>query len=296
MSKKKKVGFVGLGLMGHGMARNIVEKGHDLRVLANRNRAPIEDLVGRGASEAKDAAELASTCDIVIICVTGSPEVEDVVYREGGLLAGAREGLVVADASTAIPDSTLKVAADIQATGAKYVDIPLTRTPVEAEKGELGVMMGGDKDVIATIMPVIDCFAETVIHAGDIGAGHKLKLINNYIAIGQGAVVAEAIATATKAGVDLQALNDIVMAGGARSVMFERFIKLAQTGDPSGLKFAINNMRKDMGYYNGMTDSLACNAFVSQSIRQSLNLAVNMGFGEEFGPHMVNFMKKSGEE
>lgn len=296
MSEKKKVGFIGVGLMGHGMAKNIVEKGHDLKVLANRNRERIEDLLARGATEAADAAELARTCDIVILCVTGTPQVEDVVYRENGLLAGAHDGLIVADASTAIPDSTVKVAADLQAKGAGYVDIPLTRTPVEAEKGELGVMMGGDKDVIASIMPVLECFADTFIHAGDIGAGHKLKLINNYIAIGQGAVVAEAIATAAKAGVDLQALNDIVMIGGARSVMFERFMKMALNDDPSALQFTINNMRKDLTYYNGMTDSLGSSAIVSQSVRQSYNLAVNMGYGDQFGPYMIDVMKKAGGE
>src|SRR5215470_5346832 len=181
----KRVGLIGVGLMGYGIGKNI-------------------------ATEGKNPREIAAESDVVILCVTGSPQVEEVVYREDGLLAGVHKGLIVADCSTAEPSSTLKVAADIQSKGGRFVDTPLTRTPVEAEAGKLGLMTGGDQATLKELRPVLECFAEAIIHAGGIGAGHRLKLLNNFIGLGTAAVVAEAIAAAAKAGVDLQALHDIV--------------------------------------------------------------------------------------
>ena len=144
MAAKKRVGFIGVGLMGHGMAKNIVEKGYPLTILGHRNRQPVEDLVGRGAVEAKNAAEVARRSDLVFLCVTGSPQVEAVVFGKDGLLEGLSAGTIVADSSTAEPDSTLRIAAAIEERGGRFVDTPLVRTPKEAEEGRLGVMTGGD--------------------------------------------------------------------------------------------------------------------------------------------------------
>src|SRR5262249_26258249 len=142
MATKRRVGFIGVGLMGHGMAKNIVEKGHALTVLGHRNREPVDDLVKRGATEAKTAADVARRSDIVFLCVTASPQVEDIVFRKDGLLDGIGSGTIVADSSTAEPTSTMKVAAAIAERGGRFVDTPLVRTPKEAEEGRLVVMTG----------------------------------------------------------------------------------------------------------------------------------------------------------
>lgn len=285
-----KVGLIGVGLMGHGIGKNILKNGYPLSVLAHRNRKPVEDLVSQGATEAKSAAELAANCDVVILVVTGSPEVEDTVYRKGGLLEGMHDGLIIADCSTAEPDSTLRVAADIMAKGGRYVDTPMTRTPKEAATGNLGLMTGGDEATLAEIRPILDCFADTIIYSGGIGAAHKLKLINNFIALGTAAVVSEAIATAVKGGVGMQALFDIVTAGGANSVMFERLMKVPLADDDSALQFAINNGKKDLGYYSTMAQSQSSTAHIAQSIHQMFVMAGNNGYGEKFVPRMVDFM------
>jgi 3-hydroxyisobutyrate dehydrogenase-like beta-hydroxyacid dehydrogenase len=138
----KRIGFIGVGLMGHGMARNLVEKGFPTTVLGHSNRAPVDDLVQRGAREAKDVAGLSASADIVFICVTGSPQVEDLVYRKGGLLESAIAGQIVVDTSTSQPSSTLRIAADLKERGVVFADAPLTRTPVEAEQGRLNTMVG----------------------------------------------------------------------------------------------------------------------------------------------------------
>lgn len=286
----KRVGLIGVGLMGYGIGKNIVTKGHSLKVLAHRNREPVEKLLKLGATEGRSPREIAAESDVVILCVTGSPQVEEVVYREDGLLAGVHQGLIVADCSTAEPSSTLKVAADIQKKGGRFADTPLTRTPVEAEAGKLGLMTGGDEATLGELRPVLDCFAETIIHAGGIGAGHKLKLINNFIALGTATVVAEAITAATKAGVDLQALHDIVVAGGANSVMFQRLMKVPLADDDTALKFAVGTARKDLRYYTNMTEQVSATSFVAEVVHQSFILAENAGYSQRFVPRMVDFM------
>lgn len=287
---KKKVGLIGAGLMGHGIGKNIVTKGYALTVLAHRNRAPIDDLIAKGAKEGKTARAIAEASDVVFLCVTGSPQVEDTIFRKDGLLEGLRPGMVVADCSTAEPSSTAKVAEAIHAKGAHFVDTPLVRTPKEAEEGKLGLMTGGDEKVLKDIRPLLDCFADTIIHAGPVGAGHTLKLLNNFIAIGTAAVVAEGIAAGLKAKVDMQALHDIVMAGGAKSVMFERLIKVPLNDDDSAAKFAIDNARKDIRYYTNMTETMPMSSFVAEAVHQTLVLAAAQGYGPKYVPRLVNLI------
>jgi 3-hydroxyisobutyrate dehydrogenase-like beta-hydroxyacid dehydrogenase len=287
---KERVGLIGAGLMGHGMGKNIVLKGFPLTVLAHRNRAPIDDLIAKGATEAKTAREVADKSDIIILCVTGSPQVEDTLHRKDGLLEGLRKGSVVADCSTAEPGSTLRAAEAVHAKGAHFVDTPLTRTPKEAEEGKLAVMTGGDEKVLARIRPVIECFADTIIHAGPLGAGHTVKLINNFIALGTAAVVSEGIAAALKAKVDMKALRDIIMSGGARSLMFERLIKVPLEDDDSAAKFAITNATKDLRYYTSMTENMPLTSFIAEAVHQSFVLAMNRGYKDRFVPRMIDML------
>lgn len=287
---KKKVGLIGAGLMGHGIGKNIVTKGYELTVLGHRNRAPIDDLIARGAKEGKTPRAIAEASDVVFLCVTGSPQVEDLIFRKDGLLDGMKPGLIIADCSTAEPTSTRKVAEAVHAKGGHFVDVPMVRTPKEAEEGKLGLMTGGDEKVLKDIHPILDCFADTIIHAGPVGAGHTLKLINNFIAIGTASVVAEGIAAGLKAGVDMKALNDIVMAGGAKSVMFERIIKVPLADDDSAAKFAIDNARKDVRYYTNMTETMPLASPVAEAVHQTLVLGSAQGYGDKYVPRLVNLI------
>ncbi|HKG73275.1 MAG TPA: NAD(P)-dependent oxidoreductase [Aestuariivirgaceae bacterium] len=287
---RKRVGLIGAGLMGHGIGRNILKNGYPLTVLVHRNRKPVEDLITGGAREAKTPRAIAEASDVVFICVTGSPEVEQVVYAADGLLAGARPGLVIADCSTAEPGSTVKIASDVAAKGAVFVDTPMTRTPREAEAGKLALMTGGDEKALAEIRPILSCFADTIIHAGDVGAAHTLKLVNNFLALGTAAVVAEGMNAAAKAGVDLQALRDIVVSGGANSVMFERLIKVALADDDSAAQFAIANARKDLRYYTNMAEKLPVVSFIGEAIHQTYILAEARGYGQRFVPRLIDLL------
>jgi 3-hydroxyisobutyrate dehydrogenase-like beta-hydroxyacid dehydrogenase len=286
----KQIGLIGVGLMGHGIGRNILAKGYGLSVTAHKNRGPVESLIALGAAECASPAGLAAACDMVILCVTGTPQVEEAVYGINGLASAPRAGLIIADCSTAEPHSTVRIAADLAAKGVHFLDTPMTRTPKEAEAGRLGLMVGGAADIIVKIRPVLECFADTIIHAGPVGAGHQLKLVNNFLSISHAAVAAEAITAAAIAGVSMQALHDIVVSGGANSVMFERLIKVPLHNDDSAARFAIKNARKDMRYYTNMTEQLPVTSFMAEQVHQLLVLADNMGFGERYVPRLIDAM------
>lgn len=288
----KRVGLIGVGLMGHGIGKNILAKGYELTVMAHRNRAPVDDLIARGAHERNSPLAVAKDCDMVILCVTGTPQVEQVVYGEYGLMGAVREGLVIADCSTAEPASTIRIAADVEAKGGHFVDTPMTRTPKEAEAGKLGLMIGGPEEVLARIRPVLECFADTIVTAGGVGSAHQLKLINNFLSICHAAVAAEAITVAAKAGVNMTALRDIVMAGGAASVMFGRLINVPLADDDSAAQFAIRNARKDLRYYTNMTEQLPVTSFLAETAHQITVMADNLGYGERFIPRLIDVMMK----
>jgi 3-hydroxyisobutyrate dehydrogenase-like beta-hydroxyacid dehydrogenase len=289
----KTVGLIGAGLMGHGIGKNILEKGFALTVMAHRNREPVEDLVKRGAKELKTPADIAKASDLVILCVTGTPQVEEAVYGANGILSAGKPGLVIADCSTAVPDSTIKIAADCAAKGATFVDTPMTRTPKEAEAGKLGLMVGGDAKVIDAIRPVLNTFSDLIVHCGAVGSAHQVKLINNFLSLGHAAIAAEAIAVATKAGINMESLRDVIMGGGAASVMFGRLINVPLHDDDSHAKFAIRNARKDLRYYTNMTENMPVASPIAETVHQTYVLAETLGFGERFVPRLIDMMVKN---
>jgi 3-hydroxyisobutyrate dehydrogenase-like beta-hydroxyacid dehydrogenase len=289
----KTVGLIGAGLMGHGIGKNILEKGFALNVVAHISRTNVDDLISRGAKEYKTQADIAANSDLVILCVTGTPQVEDAVYGATGLLKGAKKGLIIADCSTAIPDSTIKIAADLAGHGVTLVDTPMTRTPKEAEAGKLGLMVGGDAAVIETIRPVLNSFADLIVYCGGVGTAHQMKLINNFMSMAHAAVAAEAITVAAKAGISMEALRDVIMGGGAMSVMFGRLINVPLSDDDSHAKFAIRNGRKDLRYYTNMTENMPVSSPIAETIHQIFVLADTQGYGEKFVPRLVNMMGKN---
>jgi 3-hydroxyisobutyrate dehydrogenase-like beta-hydroxyacid dehydrogenase len=287
----KRIGFIGAGLMGHGMAKNIVEKGFRLTVLAHHNRSPIEDLLGRGATEAKSPAALARASDVVILCVPSSAEVELCVYAENGILAGAHEGLIVIDATTAEPASTERVAKALATKNVRFADAPLTRSPKDAEAGRLNTMVGADDATLAAIRPVLEAYCENIFHVGPIGSGHRMKLINNFLSQGTAALIAEAVTTATKAGVDLAKLFEVVSAGGANSAVFQRFMPWV-LGAEGGMIFKLKNGQKDVRYYTHLAEAVGSTAFLGEAVHQIYTLAAAQGESESYVPALARALGK----
>ncbi len=281
------IGFVGAsGLMGHGMAKNLLAQGHALALTVHLNEERVADLLAAGATRVASAKALAQRSDIVFICVTGSPQVEAVLLGADGLLAGARPGLLIVDCSTAEPDSTTRLRARCADVGVTLVDAPLARTPVEAEAGKLNVMVGAEPAVFARLEPILRSFAENVFHVGGPGSGHIIKLLNNFIAQAICTATAEAFAVGQRAGVDLNQLVKLISAGAVNSGLFQAMAKTWK-GDMAGLMFELDNARKDVRYYTHLAEGLAIPSGVGDAVHQSLALASALGHGRKYVPALV---------
>jgi 3-hydroxyisobutyrate dehydrogenase-like beta-hydroxyacid dehydrogenase len=291
---KPRIGFVGIGLMGHGIAKNLVTKGFPLSVRVNRNRKPLEDLLAAGATEVKTNAEVAQNADIVFLCVTGAPQVEEIINGRDGIAAVARKGLIIVDTSTSEPATTSKMRDELAAKGVRFVDAPLARTPVEAELGKLNIMVGADDATFAELKPVLGAFCENIIHAGPPGHGLILKLINNFIAQAIATATAEALAAAAKSGLSIRKLHEVISAGAVNSGIFQMLVgkMLDNNGDLTGLKFTLVNAMKDMRYYTHFAESLPVSAIVGEAVHQSLVNANLMGFGDKYVASLIEAQEK----
>ncbi len=282
-----RVGLIGIGLMGHGMAKNIVAKGFPLTFLRRRSLPDAgNDLVQLGGQVVDTPREIAATSDVVILCVTGSPEVESVCFGVNGIAEAARAGLIVIDTSTAEPTSTAALRERFAALGVEYVDAPLARTPVEAELGKLNTMVGATNEIFSKIEPVLNAYCENIFHVGPPGAGHKIKLMNNFIAQAICAATAEAFAAAVKSGVDPKQLVRVVSAGGVNSGLFQAMAKTLD-GDMGGLKFQLDNARKDLRYYTHFTETMPLTSWMGEAVHQSLVQACALGLGDGLVAELV---------
>ena len=172
--------MVGVGLMGHGIAKNILNSGqHSLSFLHHAGNQPVKGLLAAGAVEAQTLAEICPQADIILLCVTGAPEVEAILFEKGGVFDQARAGQIVLDCSTSLPARSRAFASKLAKKNVRYMDAAMTRTPKEAEQGKLNLILGGDADDIVQVMPLLRCFADTITTAGPVGSGHGLKLIHN---------------------------------------------------------------------------------------------------------------------
>lgn len=281
------IGFIGAsGLMGHGIAKNLLAKGHRLHITVHRNRERVADLLAAGAQLEASASALAAGSEVVFICVTGSPQVEAVVLGADGVLAGARAGLVIVDCSTSEPDSTAQLRQRCQERGVTLIDAPLSRTPVEAEAGRLNVMVGAEPAVFERVKPLIASFAENIFHMGEPGAGHTIKLLNNFIAQAICTATAEAFAVGQRAGIDLQKLVDLISLGPVNCGLFQAMAKTLK-GDLGGLQFELDNARKDVRYFTHLAEGMGIPTVMGEAVHQSLSIASALGHGKAFVPALV---------
>ncbi len=286
---KTRVGFVGVGLMGHGMAKNILEKGFPLTVLGHRNRQPVEDLLRRGAAEATSARQLAETCDVVMLCVTGSPQVEALVNGPEGL-ASAGKPITVIDCSTSDPSSTVRLAAELAGKNITFLDAPLSRTPADAEAGTLDVMCGAGATDFARVKPILDTFAGRIVHTGPVGSGHTMKLLNNFLAMGYAALYAEALTLGVKAGLTPAVFDSVIRDGRMDSPFYRTFFQWVLERDPNAHRFSIRNATKDMTYLAGFANASGTANPMGAAVRNCFAMAVGTGKGDDFVPMLSDFV------
>ena len=289
-----RIGIIGVGMMGHGIAINIVKKGgYPLAMLDHPGNQPVDDLLAAGARKFDSASAVARESDIVILCVTGTPQVEDVLFQTGGVLAGIKPGTIVIDCSTAIPSSTLKVAQAVEKAGGLFLDAPMTRTPKEAAEGRLNLIVGGDRALFERCKPLLQCYAENITYAGPTGSGHRLKLLHNFVSLGFSAVLAEAAACSERAGVDPAVLIEILSKGGGDGVVLGRLRPYIESHDASGFRFTIANALKDMGYYTTMAQETGAPHGAAEAVRRAYESASDAGLAQSPVPELVKFLAES---
>jgi len=278
------IGLIGAGLMGHGMAANLLKHGHRVSVIAHRNRKPIDDLVAKGASEARSLADIAEA-DVILLCLTTSKLVEETVAK---LKPHLRAGQIVLDAGTSAPDSSHRLAHNLASYRVRFADIPVTGGPEVAEKGELGVLCGADDKTFAAIEPLLSSFAMTIRHIGPPGSGHTAKLISNYLVGGMVALVAEAFGAAHKAQIGWNDLYEVMLNGSGNSGVLRKMVASALDGDFDGYRFSIANAAKDIGYYSDLAEKLHCATPLSEAVAQVFAKAVQTGHGGRNVSHLLD--------
>ena len=287
------VGIIGVGLMGHGIARNVLSRGgHALSFLDHPGNQPVDEIVGLGAKPCASPADVAAASDVVILCVTGSPQVEAVLTGENGVVSALKPGTVIVDCSTALPDSTVKMGKIVEAAGGAYLDAPMTRTAKHAHEGTLNLLVGGEARTLEKVRPVLASFTEAVEHVGPLGHGHRMKLLHNYVSIGFMALLAEAAAQAADAEIDPKVFVDVLAKGGGASAALQRLAPFIVDGDREGLPFFVSNAQKDIDYYRAMSDDAGARKTVADAVSSALSAAVEDGHGQAYVPELVRIFRR----
>jgi 3-hydroxyisobutyrate dehydrogenase-like beta-hydroxyacid dehydrogenase len=286
----KKIGMVGIGLMGHGIASNIVKHGYELAVFEHAGNQPLDALKAAGAKSYSSLKELAARSDVVILVLTGSPQVEAVLTGPDGILSGLRAGGIVIDCSTSLPASTVRMAKAVEQAGCRLLDSPMTRTPKEAAEGRLNLLVGGDAALLEECRPLLKCFAENITHVGPIGAGHSMKLLHNYVSLGMVTLLAEAAACAQANAVAPEAFVEVLAKGGGGGIALERIKPYLLARDTSGLRFSIANARKDLDYYNTMAADAGAARQVAQAVLGTLEGALQQSGPEALVPELASIL------
>lgn len=213
-----QVGFIGLGIMGTGMARNLVAKGHDV-VVWNRTESRMAPLLDAGAVAGDSPGDVARQCPTVMICVSNTPDVDAVLHEENGLLEGVSGGSLIVDHSTISPEATVRFADEVRALGGAWIDAPVSGGSEGAADGTLSIMVGGSEEDVARATPTMEAFGNTITHVGSVGAGQRVKIVNQILVSVTQLAVSEALLFAQASGLDLDATLDAVKGGAAGSWM-----------------------------------------------------------------------------
>jgi 3-hydroxyisobutyrate dehydrogenase-like beta-hydroxyacid dehydrogenase len=248
-----QIGFIGVGLMGQGMVTRLLKAGHEVRVMAHRNRAPVEAAKTQGASEAREAGALVQGAGVVMLCVNTAETVAELIST---LKPHLRAGQLVIDTTTSAPRVTEELAKDLARQKVGLADAPMTGGPEQVLAGEAGALVGAEAEVFPVIEPLLACYCSRVAHFGPPGAGHRAKLISNYLACGMVSLIADSYKAAREAGVDWGKLYDVQLLGSTNSGALRKMVGPALTGDYDGYRFSIANAAKDMRYYCDLAEAL----------------------------------------
>ncbi len=278
MTTFERVGFIGLGGMGRGLVKNLVAKGAAVTAY-DLNPAAVGVAVSFGATAASNLEQIRD-CRIVMICVNEAEDVEALLTRPDGLLAGPAPGFIIVDHTTGSPQMVAKLDRMVRAAGGRYAEAPMTRTPKHADIGKVNVLFGGEPEMLEDLRPYFELYAENIFHIGPLGHAIRLKLIHNYIAFANVAAWCEGFALAAKEGLDLSQAIRIISAAGGKSGMLDLYGQATLDGDFTPL-MSLANARKDVRYYARWLEEAGLPGFMADAVHQTYRQAALLGHDGE---------------
>jgi 3-hydroxyisobutyrate dehydrogenase-like beta-hydroxyacid dehydrogenase len=284
-ASRPRIGFIGAGMMGSGMVGCLLKSGYPVALLAHRNRARIEDLLARGATEAPDLQTLALDSDVVMICVNSADTVTDLVRA---MSSSMREGHLIIDATTSKPETTRTLAAQLASRGIAFVDAPVVGGPAQAAAGELGTFLGGTDVAIARATPIVSTYSIDVHAFGPSGSGNTAKLLNNFLTVGLRQLVVHAFRAARRNGIDPAKLYALTAKGAAGSRTLEQLAGGAIAGDYTRNKFSIANCYKDITYAAPLMADDPDGRAIQEAIAAAYERLVAAGMGDRMASEMLD--------
>ena len=280
----ERLGFIGLGIMGQGMAANLLSAGFSLRAW-NRTVTRMQDLVGQGAHAGASPADVAERSDIIVICVSDTADVQEVMLGERGVIHGARSGALVIDCSTISPQATRDMALALSEVGVFMLDAPVSGGSEGAARGALSIMVGGEREQFERALPIFQAMGKTITHIGGHGAGQTAKLVNQVLVVGNCIAMCEALLFAQAGGVDLQKTYNAISQGAAGSWMFtHRAPQIMQRDWRPG--FTIDLQQKDLRLVLEAADDLGVPLPVTSLVFQLYRTLQVQGSGSD-GNHAL---------
>ena len=285
MDPQAKLGFIGTGVMGEPMCRNLARKSGASVVAFDARGEPLERLAADGVRTAASPAEVGAAADIVFLCLPGGPQVREVCLGTGGLVGRLRRGQILVDMSTSPPALARELAQACRGRDAQFADAPVARTREAAQSGTLSIMVGGDASVLERLRPYLACMGSDIMHCGPAGAGQVVKLVNNLVVCQNVAVLAGALALGTRAGIDGALLLDTLSKGSADSFALRNHgLKSLLPGHYPERAFSVEYMLKDLGYALDLADDLGLKLETAEQARTLYRRAAERGLGSLYFP------------
>ena len=272
-----KIGFIGAGFMGYGMAHNLLKNNYKLSVITHKNKRPIEKLISQGATEVNLLKDLAKFNNVIIMCVTNTKVALEIINK---ILPFLKKDTFVLDITTHHSTGSIEMNTILSAHNIRYTPSPVMGGPVQAEEGTLGAIVGASNEDFDFAKKILLNFCKNVFHFGEIGIEAKAKLISNFLSLGTATFVIETLKAANHLNVDLQKLYDVAKLGSGNSGALNRIADKAILGDYKGYVFSVNNVLKDLTYINDLLKDLPNAEKLSSLTKSFYQEAVDKGHGD----------------
>jgi 3-hydroxyisobutyrate dehydrogenase-like beta-hydroxyacid dehydrogenase len=279
------VGFIGVGVMGEPMCRNVRVRGRYRTIAFDLDRAPLERLAAQGVEAADSAGAVVRGSDLVLLCLPSGRVLDALAHAPGGLLENVRTGQILLDLGTSPAALTRSLAGEFARHGARYLDAPVARTRQAAEAGTLSVMVGGEAATLAAVRPVLECFASEITHCGAVGSGQVTKILNNMVLFQTVAALSEAYAIARHSGVDPALLFDTLAKGSADSFALRNHgMKAIVPQTFPARAFSVEYAKKDLAYALELAAEGGVQAEGARRVDRLFDQAIARGLGEQYFP------------